>query len=137
MIHYVSEHAHAPMIFHVIILGICFFIPVVSSYGTHCDFILFPSVLPEVSVTSNQTRISARNTATLECNATEGVPMVYTYSWVHNGNLLPSEISPILTNVDEDGTYTCVVTNEAGDAMDSIFIQVGCEKPHYNYCFLV
>ena len=93
--------------------------------------------LPGVTVTANRIRVNAGITATLLCIATGGVSAAYTYSWLYNGTLLPSETLPILTGVDVEGTYTCNIQNDAGDAMDSIFIYMGCEALYYNNYLVV
>lgn len=88
---------------------------------THC-FTL--AALPVVTLTSNRANVDKVYTATLNCTATGGIPQMYTYTWMHDGKVLQSETSSILTGVDETklGNYTCVVENLAGTAINSIVI---------------
>lgn len=51
--------------------------------------------------------------------------MTYTSLWTHNGIVLANETSDILTSVDQEGIYSCEVTNEAGIGVGSIFIMKG------------
>ena len=57
--------------------------------------------------------------------------MDYTYSWDLDGNTIPGETSTTLDlsafAMADAGTYTCMVTNEAGTGMDSVAVEVGGE----------
>ena len=89
-------------------------------------------VVPEVVVTTNRTRVSPGSAATLFCSVIRGNPMAYKYSWNSDGIIL-REISDTLSlyafGIDNEGTYTCLVTNEAGTGMDSVRIELGGECP--------
>ncbi len=90
-------------------------------------------MLPVVNVTADLTRVGPGGTATLTCTVTRGNPMTYTYSWTLESTTLPGEMSPTLSlssfSMDDVGTYSCEVMNEAGAGMDSITLELGGEVP--------
>ena len=63
--------------------------------------------------------------------------MTYTYSWTHEGTALTDETSATLTlssfSMDDVGTYSCRVGNDAGTGIDSITIRLGGEAVHQKY----
>ena len=82
-------------------------------------------------MTTNRTRVGPGSAATLFCFVIRGNPMAYKYSWNLDGNTL-RETSDTLTlyaiGIANEGTYTCLVTNEAGTGMDSVWIELGGEN---------
>ena len=101
-----------------------------------CIFLSYV-VPPEVNVTADRTRVGPGMAATLTCTVTRGNPMTYTYSWTHDGTTLTDETSATLTlssfSMDDVGTYSCRVGNDAGAGMDSITLELGGEAIHHNY----
>ena len=104
-----------------------------SPYGTVFCLLLIiylhTLVVPVVDVTADRTRVGSGSAATLTCTVTRGNPMTYTYSWTHEGAVLPGETSATLSltsfSMDAVGAYTCEVMNDAGSGMGSITIELG------------
>lgn len=75
-----------------------------------------------MNVTADLDRVDASNLANLTCSVIRGSPMIYSYTWSHEGRVILNETSNILTGVGRPGTYMCEVTNEVGVGMDNIFL---------------
>ena len=85
-------------------------------------------------MSTNQSRVGPGGAATLTCAVTRGNPVDYTYSWRLDGNTIPGETSTTLSlsafSLADAGTYTCLVTNEAGTGMNSSIIELGGEEEY-------
>ena len=85
-------------------------------------------------MSTNQSRVGLGGAATLSCAVTRGNPMAYTYSWSLAGNTIPGETSATLSlsafTMADAGTYTCMVTNDAGIGMGSSIIELGGEEEY-------
>ena len=83
-------------------------------------------------MSTNQSRVGPGGAATLTCSVTRGNPMDYTYSWYLARNTITGETSATLSLsafvMADAGTYTCMVTNEAGTGMGSSIIELGGEE---------
>ena len=77
-------------------------------------------------MTADRIRVGPGGAATLTCTATRGNPMTYTYSWTHEGVVLPGETSATLslTSFSMDAVG---VMNDTGSGMGSITIELGGE----------
>ena len=80
---------------------------------------------------SDRTSVRLGGAATLTSDVFVANPMNYTYSWTHEGILLPGETNDtlILTSfsVDDVGTYSCIV-EAVGIGMSNITINLGGEQ---------
>ena len=77
---------------------------------------------PEVRITTESAAVNVD--ANLNCTVRRN-PENFTYSWSYDGIILSNELSPLLTNLEEVGNYTCEVTSPAGVGMDSIYVGLG------------
>ena len=70
---------------------------------------------------------SMRDDVILNCSTSQGGPSL-TYQWQFNGQVLPDEVDPSLTrfavNASDGGTYTCTVSNAAGNDSSSTNVHI-------------
>ena len=86
------------------------------------------TVIPEVEITANFTRVNLGEDLILTCSVSRGNPTNYVYNIVHIDTTTTSTgPTRMLTGIQESdlGTYRCDVTNDAGTGSANITIERG------------
>ena len=95
------------------------------------------SVPPEVEVTASRLEVGLGGSTTLWCNVTRTNPGITTYTWrnENTGTILSEQSDNILVTfsvTNDFGTYSCTVTNGAGEVgTGNVTITQGCKFTYH------
>ena len=89
------------------------------------------SVSPEVMVVADELSLETGETTTLNCTASDGVPLESHVSWIKNNQYLTNATTITIPvnkalnpgNIHPFGEYICVVYNDFYTSLDSTLIQ--------------
>ena len=100
----------------------------------YCNTCYTVTVVPEVQVTADRTRVREGGDVTLTC-ISRGYPMNLAFTWIHvnTTNYLPSSSISLSSStlnltsfsMEDTGIYMCSVTSDAGTGMDSVTVNLG------------
>ena len=93
----------------------------------------FSAAIPEVHLTTDQTRVASGARVNLNCTVLRGNPTTYTFSWSFNETAITgftdssSSSTYVIESVimSEVGVYSCRADNRVGEGVATINITLG------------
>ena len=91
------------------------------------DILFYLEVRPKLSLSGPRRPVTEGENVTLTCNIIDGVPKPELIRWLREKiSLDEKNTTMVLRSIkkEQEGTYTCETSNEAGSAKDSIKVIV-------------